>query len=189
MTSSDAGRVAPLADVACPRCSQPLDGSGERRTCRGCGKPATVLVFEPPVDEMSAGSATGRCAQHPNKDAAVGCGRCGSFICDVCATRTGEQVLCPACFDTLHERGDLATTRTSRVRWDQLTLACGLVSWLCYVSVITAPAALALGVFALSKRRKEPWLSTARIVWGMVLALIGLAMGVALIVALATRKK
>ena len=149
-----------------------------------------MFVFEPFVDAPAAAPGTGRCAHHPNKDAVDGCACCGSFVCEVCATRTGEQVLCPACFDTLHERGDLATTRSGRVRWDHLTLACGLLGAMCfYVSVISAPATLALGVFTLSKRRKEPWLSAARAVWGMVIALLGLALGVAFFANVIMRKR
>jgi len=182
MTTSDLGPIAVRARSFCPRCTGTLEGSGERLTCRQCGKSTTVVVFAPLVDAAAAAPGTGRCAHHPNKDAVDGCGRCGSFVCDVCATRTGEQVLCPTCFDTMHERGDLATTNARRVRWDYLTLACGVCCCVPFCSVVATPAALVLGVVTLLKLRREPWLSPTRTIIGMTIALLGVGGFVAIMV-------
>jgi hypothetical protein len=178
MTSvGEAGPVdAAPRRIACPRCGGTLGvGDGATR-CASCGKTATVVRFEPIVEAFSTGAA-GRCAHHPNKDAVAGCARCGAFVCEVCVTRTGEATYCPACFETLHERDDLDTTRARRTRIDYLILHMGMLCWMLGPCVFaTAPLTLALGGWALAQRRRRPWLSTARIVGGMALSLPGVAL-------------
>ncbi len=148
--------VPPLP-IACPVCAGPLPFTAGREACPGCDAVVSVATFRPLLSAAALAAGEGRCLTHPRKDAVDACGRCGAYVCDVCVTRTGEHLLCPACFDLLHDRKELATTRTRRVRWDRMcvpALLLGLVG-----CGPLAPVALALAVFALWRRRKEPWLS------------------------------
>ncbi len=158
-------------EAPCPRCWGTLVGDADGRTCRVCRKRADVHLFEPVASDSEIPSGAGRCSAHPNKDAVASCTRCGAFVCDVCVTRTGEIALCPACFDTLHGRGDLETTRARRMRWDFATFSLGLLSAIPWCGAVAGAAALALGVFTLTRRRTQPWLSAGRTVAGMLLAL------------------
>lgn len=168
--SPDAGNVT-TDRLRCPRCEavQVPAADGEQ-TCSTCRRQAVVLLFDPVRDDYTPAGATGRCARHPNKDAVAGCSRCGSFVCDVCATRTGEELYCTACFETLHERQHLSTTRASRMRWDDLTLGLGLLGLLPCVNCAGIPASLVIGSWTLFRHSRHPWISIPRTVAGMALS-------------------
>jgi hypothetical protein len=148
-----------------------------------------VYLFEPVAVATELTSGAGRCSAHPNKDAVAGCARCGAFVCDVCVTRTGETSLCPACFDTLHARGDLDTTLARRLRWDYLTLSLGVAGIIPWCGVAASPFAVALGCWCLWRRRREPWLSAGRAIFGMAIGVIFSALWIGVIAAGAMGKK
>lgn len=175
--SDPSASPAAAGSLRCPRCAPGrVPATDGEQKCMWCRRSATVFLFDPVPDAFTAAGAAGRCARHPNKDAVAGCSRCGSFVCDVCATRTGEELYCTACFETLHERQHLSTTRVSRMRWDDLTLGCGLLSLaICPLACVGTPVTLALGGWTLSRIAREPWLSRPRTITGMVLSLPGLA--------------
>ena len=172
----------PQSGVECPACSAPLPMDEGSLRCRRCRADVHVAVFRPVLDAAALDAGEGRCINHHGKDAVDACGRCGGYVCDVCVTRTGEDVLCPACFDVLHERGELATTRTRRIRWDQMCVTCLLVLMLgCWPAT---PLALLVAVYALWRRRTEPWLS----IWPSVATiLILLGPGVLILLAVFSR--
>ena len=125
--------------------------------CGSCKTSVRITQFRPVLDAAALDVGEGRCLNHPGKDALDACGRCGGYVCDVCVTRTGERVLCPACFDLLHERGELDTTRRRRVRWDRMSLPAVILG-----GAVCGPlgvVGLGVAIYALWRRRKEPWLS------------------------------
>jgi hypothetical protein len=147
-------------DVACPLCH------------------ARVLRFGTVEDSVALAPGTGRCATHPAKEAVDGCGRCGAFVCELCRTRTGGQVLCPQCFDALHERGELETTRPSRFRMEHFATSLLVSSVLIpFFGCIAVPAALGLAVWGLARARKEPWISVGHCVGVIVFGLLMLVGG------------
>lgn len=176
--------------VPCPRCEGHLDGDGPELHCGSCGRAATVVRFEPLAEHAELASGAGRCANHPGKDAVASCTRCGSFVCGVCLTRTGENSLCPACFDLLHARSDLATTKARRIRWDYAAFSAAAVSMICSMpfGVIGGPLALGFGIFALVRRRKEPWLSLPYIVIALALSVLALGLAALSIAGLLSEK-
>jgi hypothetical protein len=133
----------------------------------------TVVTFRPLLDAAALDAGDGRCLIHPGKDAVDVCERCGAYACDVCVTRTGEHVLCPGCFDLLHGRGELETTRPRRMRWDRLCLPLYLVGSFCFAPF--ALAGFALAVYVLWRRRRDPWMEVRGAVWAMVITLIPIA--------------
>ncbi len=183
MTDEPAAAGEP-ARIQCPRCGGSIDADEGAALCSLQGHEITLLRFQPVVDLVPEVAAAGRCARHPNKDATAACGRCGSYVCEVCVTRTGEQLLCPACFDLLHGRGELDTTRTTRFRWDDLALWLGVLSLIpCGLSLVTVPANVAILAWTIRRRRREPWLSVGRVVVGIVFALVVPAAFIAVAVA------
>ncbi len=160
----------------CPKCGSVVVESGPEADCPLCG--AHVLRFRAAGDAIELASGAGRCAQHPARDAVDGCGRCGSFVCELCRTRTAGKVLCPPCFDALHERGQLASTKSSRFRIDYF-------SWMVLTCVVmppfgclAPPASIAAAVWGLLRARREPWISRDQCFLSLsinVLILAGLA--------------
>jgi len=130
--------------------------------------------FRPVLDAAALDAGEGRCLNHPTKDAVDACGRCGGYVCDVCLTRTGEDRLCPACFDLLHGRGELATTRARRMRWDRLCVPLLLLSLV--VCQVFAPVAIGVAIYVLVRRRKDAWLDPRPAIWTLVLAFLPLAL-------------
>ena len=172
------GPAAGGRETACPKCRRPVPGEGDL-VCGGCATELFVLRFAPVVAAADAALAGARCAQHPGKPASAACGRCGSFLCGVCVTRTGEEVLCPACFELLHEREELDTTRARRMRWDHLALTLTVASFVPCVGSVAAPFALVAAIYVPFRLRREPWMSRA-MTWGN-LAFWGLALAVAVV--------
>lgn len=159
--------------LVCPDCGNGWVTGVGRGRCSASGCAVEVHRFAAVVDRVPEGAA-GRCASHPTKDGVAGCTRCGAFICDVCVTRTGERVLCPACFDLLHERGELMTTRASRFRPDSLALALLVLSFVPCCYGVPLPFAFAVSVYGLRRRRVDPVLSRATLVTTLVLTSLGL---------------
>lgn len=174
---SDAARPAAGTPLVCPDCGKGwVTGAGTAR-CDAKGCEVEVHRFATVVDVIPSGDA-GRCARHPTKDGVAGCARCGAFICDVCVTRTGEQILCPACFDLLHGRGELVTTKASRFRVDQLALALLVLSLIPCCYGLPVPFAFGFAIYGLRCRRTEPWLSKPTLMTTLVVTSLLVAAGV-----------
>jgi uncharacterized RDD family membrane protein YckC len=48
-----------------------------------------------------------RCTVHPGNPADQVCGRCGNFMCRLCAIHVGTMRVCPACFNRLYEKDEV----------------------------------------------------------------------------------
>ncbi len=170
-----------IPTIPCPKCGVPHAAGDGTAPCAACGVVISVDNFTPILAAASVEPGAGRCQLHPGKDAVDACDRCGGYVCDLCATRTGERLLCPSCFDWLHERDQLETTVARRMRWDHLTSTLFVLSWLCNVML---PFAMIAACLTIWKRRSERHLSPTlsyvllALVFGMtVLLAIGVAMG------------
>lgn len=167
--------------LACPACgSGHLAGDERQSVCTTCRAEVRIARFRPVLDAAALDAGEGRCLNHPGKDAVDACGRCGGYVCDVCLTRTGEHLLCPACFDLMHGRGELATTRARRMRWDRLCMPLLLLSVV--VCQPFAPVAIGAAIYVLVRRRRDRWLDAQPAVWTLVLAFLPLAL-LALVIA------
>ncbi len=158
MTASVPAAVPDRAPrVPCPRCHRRVPATGTSwGRCPKCLARYRVIEFTPLLDAAELAAGAGRCANHPGKDASNGCARCGAFVCDVCVTRTGEDLYCPDCFSLLHTRGQLATTQTSRTRWDSLVLLLTCMApFTCWGSLLFS---VPLSVWMLFRLRKDRWL-------------------------------
>ena len=131
--------------------------------CARCGTFVQRMQFRPVLDAAALDVGEGRCLEHPGKDAVDACSRCGGYVCDVCVTRTGEHVLCPACFDLLHGRGELATTRLRRVRWDRMSIPALFLG-----ALVCGPIGVVVPIYALWRWRTDRWLSP----WMPIVAIV-----------------
>jgi len=161
------------AKIPCPKCGVGHMAEDGTAPCGGCGTVVTIQNFTPVLAAAELVPGEGRCQSHPAKDAVDACERCGGYVCDVCATRTGERLLCPTCFDWLHEREELETTVARRMRWDLLTSSLLVMSFLCNLAL---PFALVTACVTLWKRRKERYLSAGSSVLVLTLVLAGVTL-------------
>jgi hypothetical protein len=163
--------------LTCPKCGS-IGLSGDRAAeCPLCG--AHVHRFREVAEVAELGSGEGRCAVHPARDAVHGCGRCGAFVCELCRTRTGDQVLCPPCFDALHERGELSSTKPSRFRIDEAAVSVLILLFIFPLSCIAPPISIGTAVWGLVRSKRERWISRPRCISALVLnalVLIGVAL-------------
>lgn len=176
--------------LACPVCSTPvppeLANGADLRPCLACNTPLLVRSYPALTRSAAVGSAGARitdagqasCFYHPQTAAHVPCEGCGRFICALCDVELQGRHLCPACIETGVRKGGLTTFETRRVLWDSIALWTAILPALVcgWVSVVTAPAAIALAVIGWRKPRSlVPRRTTARFVAAIVCALLSLA--------------
>jgi hypothetical protein len=125
-----------------------------------CGVSSRVFLFHP---FRSAGSRHGAapvaagtpCAYHAGNAATASCARCGSFLCNLCATPVGGQTYCTACFERLHTSGGLEALKNRFPRPHAVALAASLGTVLLPIlGLVLAPVVVWQGVLALKKRRE-----------------------------------
>lgn len=120
------------AAVPCPVCRRPLDSpSGAPARC-GCGREVQVWRFRPFRAGRAAVSVTegttAPCAYHAGNRAEAACGRCGSFLCGLCATLVRGQTLCVSCFERMRAAGEDVTLKNRLPRPHVVALTLGVVS-------------------------------------------------------------
>ncbi|MFC1587290.1 hypothetical protein ACFL54_03175 [Planctomycetota bacterium] len=119
-------------EIQCPKCDaiQPFETEG-RWACGKCTKPLEVHFFHPKVRSVVSSHAVMRedgkieanCYLHEKNKAETSCGRCGSFICTICETPSGDKTYCPKCFEILHSRGELTRTKAQYYNYGSQTLS------------------------------------------------------------------
>jgi hypothetical protein len=171
------------ASLACPNCSAPWPATPAEldalAACPACAKVTRVMAFPAlfraaatvvtPADQvLSEGEAS--CFYHPAKRAVVPCSACGRFLCALCDVKLGDRNLCPGCVEAGRTKGRLTELEPSRTLWDTSALMLAAVPLvLCfYVSVLTAPAAIAVAIIGW----KKPTSVIPRGRWRLWLALI-----------------
>jgi hypothetical protein len=121
-------------------------------TC-GCGADVRVVRFQPtrhaPIAPRRAGPDAGTpCAYHAGNLATDTCGRCGSFVCDLCATPVERKTYCTACFERLHSEGRLASLGHHLPRPHSLALVLGILSLAPVVGLVFVPLSIWQGIRA-----------------------------------------
>ncbi len=95
--------------VRCRKCGSTFEALADEEAlcpvCRrlGGGHPEAALEGPEGSDETKAN----RCAVHPGNVADQVCGRCGNFMCRLCAIHVGRTRVCPACFNRLYEKDEV----------------------------------------------------------------------------------
>ncbi len=110
-------RAVTYEGPACPRCRHPFEGDGlptGATVCPRCRGAFEATAFAPaplePPRIALAGPGDVPCGIHEGNTATRDCGRCGIFLCPVCAVGEGDKVLCPTCFGRLVAEGHLGRT-------------------------------------------------------------------------------
>jgi hypothetical protein len=132
-----------------------------------------------PVTFLDAAGAP--CAYHAGNRAETACGRCGSFLCGLCATTVRGQTLCVSCFERMRAAGEDVTLKNRLPRPHVLALTLGLVSMVLPVfAVFLAPVVAWQGRAALRDRRQLSERETG-VVLQAVLAFVASAAGLGLL--------
>lgn len=148
----------------CPRCQMVLPGgmvnTRELAPCPHCGKKIDLRVYPAHFRQERPSSAgellmvdgEASCFYHPQKRAALPCDLCGRFLCALCDVDLAGKHLCPACVDTGQKKGKLLQLENKRILWDSAALGMALlplIVW--FFTMVTAPAAIIMGIIALKK--------------------------------------
>jgi hypothetical protein len=124
----------------------------------------------------------GSCSIHPNNAAVAVCERCGDFVCHVCRTLIDGRMLCPHCFELLHERGGLkfAQRDFQLPLYALLCSICALfTTWICVGYGLVA-CALYFSMSALKEINRRPDLPGRRmVIWSIVLTVTAAILGIA----------
>ena len=135
-------------------------------------RPIIPQPVVPPTDPTVAPAPI--CARHANNRAVTACGRCGDFVCDVCATPVEGRVLCVRCFEFLHGRGELRAVQ-KRFSTPKVSLGLGIVAtllgWTVCAGIVAGPTAIITGILALRTLSRQPGLP------GKNLAIAGIILG------------
>ncbi len=153
--------MAPEA-LQCPKCLAWLQPEvrDQPAGCQSCGAPIDAHVFPAlgrPLAgatraESVAGEGEANCFYHAANRAAAVCDACGRFLCALCDIELGGRHVCPACLSAGPESGRVGDLVSSRPVWGQIALLTALLPILFYpFLVVTAPAAVFLGVYGWSK--------------------------------------
>lgn len=179
---------------ACPLCRKPIQATllPAMRQTPAARPPA--LPEEPPA----SGEAV--CFYNPNRRATHTCSHCGVFVSEAWSAQWGAEHVCLKCLDDLRNRRKDARFEFRRVLWDNVALGTALLPFLgclfslvlgpvavfpivvCLVaSVVTAPLALGLSIYAWKKPRsmvpRGPWRTLLALIlsglqcatWGFIL--------------------
>ncbi len=140
--------------TAAPRCYNcgqfiPVeDWNRDPLPCSKCARPVQAWVFPaawtnpvglPPTPVSDANAAS--CFHHPSNQADLACGRCGRFVCHLCASGSGEHATCNVCFARLTADRDPAFQRRATLH-DGIALAVATLPALTiFLPLFTGPVA------------------------------------------------
>lgn len=89
------------------------------------------------------------CYEHSSKKASALCANCGRFLCALCEVTVGSETICPDCVSGRKVTSQQASLETHRTLFDSIAL--WLATWpllTFYFTVITAPLALGMSIYA-----------------------------------------
>lgn len=141
------------------------------------------------------------CFYDPTRKAAKNCSNCGVFISDAWSAQWGGQEVCLSCLDDLRNKGVDIRYQTKRNLWDNIVLALAIGPWLVGVAflftglfyfvaafailltLVTAPAALFVGLRYWNAPRSLAPRGRGRLLTGVILAGVQLAVWIVGIIA------
>jgi hypothetical protein len=150
------------AAVACPRCQRPLAADAwldaESGACTHCftafefvAFPALHAVRAQIAPQAAVLAADSVCFFHAENRAEAICDGCGRLLCRVCSVPFAGQKLCPTCIAATKASTAPNVTR-ERVLYDGIALTLAALPLLIWpLTVLTAPAALAMVVYGWKK--------------------------------------
>lgn len=179
------GIFASSREGACPLCRRPVQAvllPSLKQAAPRSGPPS--LPEEPGPGEAA-------CFYNPKRRAARTCSHCGVFVSEGWSARWGPDYVCLKCLDDLRTRRKDPKFEVRRVLWDNVALGVALLPFLACLplmllgplgvyfmiipllsSVITAPLAFGLSIYAWKKPRsmvpRGPW----RNVWALILSFL-----------------
>lgn len=145
--------------IQCGKCKSPLPDAlfnqPDFSACPTCGSAVLAEVYPArfraaPLIQAATPIVTDEeaaCFYHSDKKAIVPCDACGRFLCAVCDCEIRGRHLCPGCLESGAKKGRIEKMETKRMLWDQIALALAIYPMLfCYLTLITAPAALFISI-------------------------------------------
>jgi hypothetical protein len=151
----------------CQNCRAALDAqfanTGEDSACPSCGRLVRLDVFPALLKPIDSGSLPEHifredeagCFYHPDKKAVVPCSACGRFLCALCDVPFGEQHLCPGCLQAGQQKGRLVELENKRTLYDSIAISLAVVPLIVplfwFLTLLTAPFAIGMGIYALKK--------------------------------------
>jgi len=186
--------------IHCPKCKASLLDQVFNRDdfvpCPSCSEPLQVEVFPAMFRQVESGSggdlvtteSEASCFYHPKKRAVLPCEACGRFLCALCDCEHKGQHLCPACLEAGRTKGKIKSLENTRTRYDNIALALTLYPLIiAYLTIITAPLALIVGIRYWRAPMGLTQRSRARMVVAMSLALLEICGWTLLFIGIATR--
>jgi len=152
--------------IKCSKCNLPLPegaiNTGDFVECPFCSSPIQVDVLPALLIPMQTGSAgetilleaEASCFYHPAKRATVPCESCGRFLCALCDVEFNGRHICPACLETGQKKGKLTELENKRTLYDSAALSLTILPLLIWpLTLLAAPAAVVLAIYAWNKPR------------------------------------
>ena len=145
--------------IACPECGFELREaffeSPDYRACQVCGGEVSVLPF--PACFIAPRSITAAdltrtdedagCFHHESKKAVHSCTRCGKFLCALCSSGVGSDILCPECLVAGELHASDTRLERERVLYDSIALTAAIApAFTISFTIFGAPAAIYLAL-------------------------------------------
>ena len=144
-----------------------------------------AVAFTPVADSGSAILPVGPtgentpCAKHARNVSEASCGRCGTFMCQLCRIDSDGMVLCPGCFDRLANEGALPSARRTFRDYGRMSSNLAIVGFfLMAIGLIVGPCVIWAAWRGLRLSR-QPGITISRtrcivsLVFGVLETLIG----------------
>lgn len=186
--------------LACPACGSPKSAGfppdSTSTTCLACRKPVDALllpraytpVLPPPLPSASPAPGDALCFYDSSQKATCLCSQCGVLVSDSWSAHWGSRKVCLRCLEKLRESGRDSNFESTRLMWDNVCLLLSLSICLVifpYFAILTAPAALVLGIRAWNHPRSLIPRSRFRLITALVLSslqILGMLAGIYFIV-------
>lgn len=170
-----------VQSIKCPKCSTELSedllNATDQRTCPECKRLLLVKVFPAFRREMPKGKVGERlgteseasCFFHSSKRALVSCDGCGRFLCGLCDLEVNNKHLCPPCLEAGAKKGRISDLESERLDYNHLVFYVALLPLIAWpITLVTAPAALYMGVRHWNSPRSLVTESRFLMVFGMI---------------------
>jgi hypothetical protein len=174
--------------LTCPKCKAPLPenvlNSERLEPCLGCNVPLRVEVypaFFKPIESGRTGDTIliegeASCFYHPQKRAAIPCASCGRFLCALCDVDLNGEHICPVCLERGQKKGKLSELENKRMLWDSAAFSLAMAPIVIWpLTLITAPGAIILAIYAWNKPSSILGRTRARIYLAIVIGLLQIA--------------
>jgi hypothetical protein len=150
--------AAALGSVPCGRCGTALRPGAIGMTRCVCGMDQEVIRFQPfrrPPRVTAVALVPGTpCAYHSGNLAVASCGRCGSFLCDLCATPVSGDTYCTQCFERIRREGTSGALKNQFPRPHAVAVVLGFLGLIPPFGVLVAPL-VGWQMFSAIRRRRE----------------------------------